>query len=123
MRRWLYALGLLAAVAVVVVVFVAFGSTPIDGEQTSFTVHDDHSLSMTIEVQRNDPHRVADCVVRARSQSGAEVGRKEVLVPPASGTVSENTALATTTRAVIGEVYGCTYDVPAYLSQPQRPTG
>lgn len=103
--------------------FVAFGRTPINGQQTSFTVRDDHSLTMTIQVQRDDPHRAADCVVRARSQSGAEVGRKEVLVPPANGTVREQTMLATTTRAVIGEVYGCTYDVPAYLSQSLRPTG
>lgn len=102
---------------------VGFGTTPIDGEQTSFTVRDDHSLNMAIQVQRDDPHRAADCVVRARSQSGAEVGRKEVLIPPANGTVSEETTLRTTMRAVIGEVYGCTYDVPAYLSQPLRPTG
>jgi hypothetical protein len=111
------------AVAAVVVYYVGFGSTPIDGQQTSFTIRDDHSLSMTIEVQRDDPHRAADCVVRARSQSGAEVGRKEVLVPPANGTVREETVLRTTTRAVIGEVYGCTYDVPTYLSHPMGPTG
>jgi hypothetical protein len=111
------------AVAAVVVYYVGFGSTPIDGQQTSFTVRDDHSLSMTIEVQRDDPHRTAECVVRARSQTGSEVGRKEVLIPPSNGTVSEGTVLRTTTRAVTGEVFGCTYDGPAYLSHPMGPTG
>jgi hypothetical protein len=122
--RWaLYGLVLLVGLAVAAVGYSKFASVPIDGKQMAFTVRDDHALSMTIQVQRDDPHRAAECVVRARSESGEEVGRKEVLIPPAASTVSADTVLRTTARAVIGEVYGCSYNVPAYLSNTARPTG
>jgi hypothetical protein len=126
-RRWLrwclYGLGLLAAVGAAVAGYSNLGSPPIEGKQTAFTVRDDHSLSVTVEVQRDDPRRAAECVVRARSESGDEVGRKEILIPPAGGTGRWETVLRTSARAVIGEVYGCSYNVPEYLSNPTRPTG
>ncbi|MEU6131600.1 DUF4307 domain-containing protein [Saccharopolyspora sp. NPDC047091] len=122
--RW--GLGVLAAVVLLGVALLGYrnlGSAPIEGKQVAFEVIDDGSVHVTAEVRRDDPARPAECVIRARAESGEEVGRKEILVPPATGTVQQGTVLRTSHRATIGEVYGCTYRVPEYLSTHQRPTG
>ena len=67
-------------------------------------------------VTRKDPSRAAVCIVRARSVDGAEVGRREVYIAPSeSGTVQIDTTIETTARPAVGEVYGCSFDVPSYL--------
>ncbi|MBB5153487.1 DUF4307 domain-containing protein [Saccharopolyspora phatthalungensis] len=122
--RWLLTgIVLVALVGVAIVGYRNLGSAPIQGKQVAFDVLDDHSVRIVLEVQRDDPRRPADCVVRARAESGEEVGRKEVLIRPADGTATQDTVLRTSTRATIGEVYGCTYNVPEYLSTHPRPTG
>ena len=122
--RWvLGALALVVLAGVAVVGYQNLGSAPIEGKQIAFDVLDDGSVHVTAEVRRDDPAAPAECVIRARAESGEEVGRKEVLVPPGGGTVRLGTVLRTSHRATIGEVYGCTYRVPEYLSTHQRPTG
>ncbi|GAA0554175.1 uncharacterized protein DUF4307 [Saccharopolyspora erythraea NRRL 2338] len=122
--RWL-----LTGITVVVLLglsvlgYANLGSAPIEGKQTAFTIDDDSSVRITLEVRRDDPRRPAACVVRARAESGDEVGRKEVLIQPADDTIRQETVLRTSARATIGEVYGCTYNVPEYLSTWTRPTG
>jgi hypothetical protein len=57
--------------------------------------------------------------VRARSIDGGETGRREVLVPPSSqATVQVTTVVKSSKRPVVGDVYGCGTDVPAYLVAP-----
>ncbi|WP_243789941.1 DUF4307 domain-containing protein [Saccharopolyspora gloriosae] len=122
--RWALAgLAIAVLVAVALVGYQNLGSPPIEGKQTAFAVLDDGSMKVTAEVQRDDPAKAAACVIRGRAESGEEVGRKEILVPPADGTIQLSTVLRTSHRATIGEVYGCTYRVPEYLSTHQRPTG
>lgn len=122
--RWaLIAVVLVALVGVAIVGYRNLGSAPIEGKQVAFEILDDHSVQIILEVQRDEPQRPADCVVRARAESGAEVGRKEVLIQPADGITRQETVLRTSARATIGEVYGCTYNVPEYLSTHLRPTG
>ncbi|MCI2421597.1 DUF4307 domain-containing protein [Saccharopolyspora sp. K220] len=122
--RWLLTgLVLIVMVGVAYVGYQNLGSAPIQGKQVAFDVLDDQSVRIVLEVQRDEPQRPADCVVRARAESGEEVGRKEVLIQPASGTARQDTVLRTSARATIGEVYGCTYNVPEYLSTHTRPTG
>jgi hypothetical protein len=122
--RWLLiAVVLVALVGVAIVGYRNLGTQPIEGKQVAFRVLDDHTVHITLEVQRDDPRRPADCVVRARAESGVEVGRKEVLIHPADGTTRQETVLRTSARATVGEVYGCTYNVPEYLSTHTRPTG
>jgi hypothetical protein len=59
------------------------------------------------------------CIVRARSIDGGETGRREVLVPPSSqATVQVTTVVKSSKRPVVGDVYGCGTDVPAYLVAP-----
>lgn len=122
--RWsLIAVVLVALVGVATLGYLNLGSTPIQGEQAAFRILDDHTVEVTVEVQRDDPSKPADCVVRARAESGREVGRREVLIHPGDDVVRQDTQLRTSERAVVGEVYGCTYSVPEYLSTRTRPTG
>lgn len=100
-----------------------FGSPPIEGQQSSYRVLDDQSIHVTVEVERKDPEKAAVCVVRARNKPGSEVGRKEMFIPPASGVARYETTIRTKNRAFAGEVYGCSYKIPEYLSNPTRPTG
>ena len=119
----LVALVLLGLVGVAYLGYRNLGSAPIEGKQTAFQVVDDHSVNITVEVQRDDPRRPAECVVRALARSGEEVGRKEVLIQPADGVTRQDTVLRTSARAIVGEVYGCSYNVPEYLTTHTRPTG
>lgn len=122
--RWLlYAVVFAVLVGVSVVAYRNLGSKPIEGKQVAFRTIDDQSVGVTVELQRQQPDRPAECVVRARSYDGQEVGRKEVLMPPSDGTTRQNTVLRTSARAVVGEVYGCTYAVPPYMLHSVRPTG
>lgn len=114
---------MLGLFAVSIIGYNNLGNPSIEGKQTAFDVRDDHSVHITLEVQRDDSQRLAECVVRARDVDGAEVGRKEVLITPAEGTSDHATVLRTSARATIGEVYGCTYNVPEYLSTATRPSG
>ena len=122
--RWpLIVVGALVLLGVTLLAYRNFGSPPIQGEQVSFRLVDHRSVHITLQVQRDDSSKPAACVVRARAKSGAEVGRKEVLVPPSQDTIRVNTLLTTSEPPGTGEVYGCTYRVPEYLSTDKGPTG
>jgi hypothetical protein len=107
---------------VAVVAYRNLGPQPITGTQTAL-VFNDHSVKITFVVTRDHPERPADCIVRALSQNGAEVGRKEVYVPATGGSIQLNTVLHTSNQPVTGDVYGCSYRVPPYLSTPVPPSG
>ncbi|SDG77739.1 protein of unknown function [Lentzea fradiae] len=112
----------LLAVAVafgVLIAFVAYrnwGTKPIEAEQTAFTLLDDERVEVTFQVSRDQPERPAVCIIRARSKDGDEAGRREVLVPPGNSVVVETTVVRASKPPVTGEVFGCSYQVPAYLS-------
>jgi hypothetical protein len=118
----LLGVAVLAGVIVAVVAYRNLGPQPITGTQTAL-VFGDHSVRVTFAVTRDQPERPADCIIRALSRDGAEVGRKEVYVPAAGGSIQLNAVLRTTKEPVTGDVYGCTYRVPPYLSTPVPPSG
>jgi Domain of unknown function (DUF4307) len=60
----------------------------------SFEVHKPSSMTVT-------------CVVRARNAAGAEVGRATVQIPPGQAVTHKTYTLATTDKAVTGEVQDC----------------
>lgn len=126
-KRWVYwsllAAFILAGVGVTVGYYHNFGPDPITVEDAGFSVVDDHSVRITFTVTRDHPERAADCVVRARDGDGTETGRREVYVPPTDGPATMRTVLRTTERATTGESYGCSYQVPRYLSSSTPPTG
>jgi hypothetical protein len=119
-RRWwaacLTALVLAAGVVVAIVASQRLGSGDVQGELGGYQLIDDQTLSVTVKVTRSDPSRPVVCIVRARSIDGSETGRREVLVPPSSqDTVNITTTIKSTRPPVVGDVYGCGTDVPAYL--------
>lgn len=122
--RWIMAAAvLLVLLGGTLIAYNNLGTQPITADRVTYEVVDEHTLRLAIEVQRDEPQRPGTCVVRARGGSGEEVGRKEVLAPPTDGTSRLETELRTTYTAKTGEVYGCTYNVPEYLSSQLRPTG
>ncbi len=119
-RRWwaacLTTLVLAAGVVVAIVASQRLGSGDVQGELGGYQLIDDQTLSVTVKVTRSDPSRPVVCIVRARSIDGSETGRREVLVPPSSqDTVNITTTIKSTRPPVVGDVYGCGTDVPAYL--------
>lgn len=106
-------------VVVAIVGFQRLGTGDVKGELGGYRLIDDGTAEVTISVTRKDPSRPVVCIVRARSIDGGETGRREVLVPPSSQATVQVTAIVKTSqRPVMGDVYGCGTDVPAYLVAP-----
>ncbi|MFC4125660.1 DUF4307 domain-containing protein [Nocardia rhizosphaerae] len=119
-RPWLLgALGVGVLVAGLVVAFLGYqkyGPKPIETEQLGYVVVDDATLTVRMKVTRDEPERDVVCFVRAMDRDGAEVGRREVLVPGSEHQSLEvATTVKTSARPSAGDIYGCTDDVPAYL--------
>lgn len=86
----------------------AFNGDP-TASVTGFTVVSDREVAVRFAVAKRTGSR-AFCIVRARGQDGSEVGRDVAEVDPVGGAESElrtEFQLATTARAVTGEVQGC----------------
>ncbi|HEX4702829.1 MAG TPA: DUF4307 domain-containing protein [Pseudonocardiaceae bacterium] len=126
-RRWWYWSLLLAFIAVgAVVAYVAYqnlGADPIDAEVTTYHVVDDGHVTATFTVQRNHPNQAADCIAYALSSDGDEVARAEIYVPPSETTIELSTGLRTDKRATTVQFYGCSYQVPSYLTKSMPPSG
>ncbi len=122
--RWsLPVLALAVGIVAAVVGYANLGSPPIQGTAVAFRILDENSVRVTVEVRRDDPHRPAVCVLRSLGVSGKEAGRREVLVPPDDGTTYLRSVVTTSEPPATGEVFGCSYNVPEYLSTPTRPSG
>lgn len=120
-RKWvLTGVGLLLAGGLALVAYLNLGSSPIDAERTGFSPAGPDSVRITFTVTRDEPGRLAVCVVRARVRDGSEGGRKEVLIPARESTIS--TVIKSSGEPVTADVYGCSYQVPPYLSTEARPT-
>jgi hypothetical protein len=117
--RWTRVAAVVAVLAIgLLVAYVAYrnlGGGPIDAEQKTFDAVSDSSVRMTFTVTRDAPDKAVDCIVRSRAQSGLESGRREVYIPAGGSSRTVTTTIATVDRAVTGEIYGCSYQVPAYL--------
>jgi hypothetical protein len=108
-----------AGVALAFVGYQRLGTAEVKGELGGYKLLGADTVEITISVTREDPSRPAVCIVRARSVDGAEIGRREVLVPPSiADTVVVSTIVKATRQPVVGDVYGCGTDVPAYLRAP-----
>ena len=122
-RRWivvgLTVFILAAGVVVALVGYQRLGRSDVSGTLAGYKLIDDETVQVTITVHREDPSRPAVCIVRARSKDGGETGRREVLVPPSTQESVQVTTIVKTTRPpVLGDVYGCGFDVPGYLVAP-----
>lgn len=121
-RRVVIALTILVVAAGIVVALIGYqrlSSRDVEGTLAGYRLIDDHTVSVAISVTQSDPSRPVDCIVRVRAKDGSETGRREVLVPPAqTATVQVTTIVKSSKPAVMGDVYGCGADVPAYLRAP-----
>jgi hypothetical protein len=125
-RRTYWVVGAIALVVGGVIAWVGyvnFGTAPIDTQTTSFSNLPNSRMKMTFEVTRDTPERPAVCIVRARVLDGSEGGRKEVYIPPAQGAITMTTVITSSGDPVTADVFGCSYQVPAYLSKHMPPTG
>lgn len=125
-RRGYWIAGAVALVLGGVVAWVGytnFGTAPIETQATSWANLPDNQMKLTFDVTRDTPERAAVCIVRARVLDGTEGGRKEVYIPPGNGTVTMTTIITSSGEPVTADVFGCSYQVPAYLSTHMPPTG
>ncbi|MBW4719192.1 DUF4307 domain-containing protein [Saccharothrix obliqua] len=118
--RWTrWSLPVVAVLVGAVVAWVGYrnlGAQPVEAKQTAFEILGPDSVEITFEVVRETPDQPVVCIVRARSDDGDEAGRREVLVAPGGGAVHATTVVRTSKPPTTGEVFGCSYQVPAYLS-------
>ncbi|MFT3663296.1 MAG: DUF4307 domain-containing protein [Gordonia sp. (in: high G+C Gram-positive bacteria)] len=121
-RRWFLIGSVAVVVAGLVLAFVGFkqfGDPEVSGQAVGHDVLGSDAVAVQYTVNRKDPSVPVACVVRGRAKDGAEVGRREVLIPAGEVQVAARTTVYTSRPAVIGEVFGCTASVPAYL-QPDK---
>ncbi|MFD6066668.1 MULTISPECIES: DUF4307 domain-containing protein [Amycolatopsis] len=109
---------LLVSGGIAYVAYTNFGSAPIEGERVLFEEKPGDAMEITINVTRDDVNRPGVCVVRVRDKAGAESGRKEVLIQPGSKNSRVTTTIKSIGRPVTADIFGCSYDVPRYLSRP-----
>lgn len=121
---WLVgAIALLVGGLLTWIAYVNLGSSPIDTQTTNYANLPNDQMKMTFDVTRDTPDRPAVCIVRTRVLDGSEGGRKEVYIPPAGGTITMTTVITSSGEPVTAEVFGCSYQVPAYLSKHMPPSG
>ncbi|HWD01220.1 MAG TPA: DUF4307 domain-containing protein [Amycolatopsis sp.] len=118
-RRWAFlAIALVVSFAVAWIAYVNLGQASIDAERVAFEARPGNAMQVTINVTRDDPDKPGVCIVRVRDKSGAESGRKEVLVPAGAGHSRVSTVVKSIDLPVTADVYGCSYSIPRYMSTP-----
>lgn len=107
---------LLVGLAVAYLGYLRFAVQDVEGKALSFDLVDDSTISIGFSVTRADPSNDVVCIVRARSRDGSETGRREVLIPASSAQEVEVTSVVRTSKPpAMGDVYGCSTNVPDYL--------
>lgn len=83
-------------------------------EQVSGTI-----MRQWLDVTRKHTDRVSYCIVKAVDYDKNEVGRREVIIPAGGDKVQRiEVDITTTVPAASADVYGCSEDLPFYLSVP-----
>ncbi|MFC9893744.1 DUF4307 domain-containing protein [Nocardia sp. NPDC127579] len=105
-----------AGVGVAALGYQKYGPKDIEAEGLGYQQIDDSTMTVRFKVTRKDPGQPVVCFVRVMSSDSAEIGRREVLIPPQeAGTVELTTTVRSSSRPSAGNVYGCTDQVPPYL--------
>ena len=108
----LLALVLVVGLGIAFVGYQRFAVADVEATALTFDLVDDSTLSVT----RPDSERDVVCIVRARSRDGSETGRRELLVPGSSAReISVTSIVRTSQPPAVGDVYGCSTNVPEYL--------
>ncbi|SFW65303.1 DUF4307 domain-containing protein [Amycolatopsis australiensis] len=118
-RRWVFlAVALLVSGGIAWIAYVNLGTAPIDAERVAFAAKPGNAMEITLNVTRDDDNRPGVCIVRVRDKTGAESGRKELLIPAGARYSRISTTVKSIGEPVTADVFGCSYDIPRYLSTP-----
>ncbi|CAM3152253.1 DUF4307 domain-containing protein [Prescottella defluvii] len=115
--KWLLTgLVVLAGVGIASIAYTKFSVKDVEGEQIAYDKIDQTTMNIQFTVTRDDPSQPAVCIVRTRSKDGSETGRREVYVEPSKSETVEITAPVRASQPpAMGDLYGCSLDVPDYL--------
>lgn len=119
-RLWFITLSVLVVVVGVVLAVIGyqkFADPDVSGQVTGYEILNPSTVAVQFTVNRSDPSSPVACVVRARSKDGSETGRREVLIRPGQAQEGHRVDVQTSKPPAIGEVFGCTTDVPTYLTE------
>lgn len=82
----------------------------------SFERIDDSTIKLWVDITREDTSVPSYCIVTALNYAMAEVGRREVVMPPGGeGVERVEVELPTRDLPVSGGIYGCSTVMPAHL--------
>lgn len=115
----LFFLALVAGLALSIAMYLRTSNEhSVTGSTTDVRVLEDNLFELTVDIERADTDADSYCIVTALNYDVAEVGRREILIPAGGNTTQRMVIhIATTEPAVSGDVYGCSYDVPGYLTE------
>lgn len=122
-NRWTGRAVIIAVLAVAIITVALFAQfishrneSDVSGTATNFERIDDHTMSMRVDISRDDPSQPAYCIVSAIDYDKAEVGRRDVIVP-AGGDHTQRLEVDIPTRdvPVSVSVYGCSTRMPWFL--------
>lgn len=103
--------------AVFLIRYVQNRSTvPVNISMVSYERQADDVMRVWADVTRDDVDEPSYCIVTALNYEMAEVGRREVILPP-GGDPATRVAVDIPTRdyPVSGGVYGCSVNIPPYM--------
>ncbi|RVW06186.1 DUF4307 domain-containing protein [Rhodococcus spongiicola] len=115
--KWvLTGLVVIAGIGIASIGYSKFAVNEVEGKQIYFDIIDNRTMNIQFTVTREDPSQPAVCIIRTRSKDGSETGRREVYIAPSNESTVEVTAPVHTSHPpAVGDVYGCSLNVPAYL--------
>ncbi|MBC2681975.1 DUF4307 domain-containing protein [Corynebacterium anserum] len=114
----IFAAMIIAAGIYIVSMMTRMNEAKVDGVETGGTINSDHLLTSQIDITRDDPSKAAYCIITALNYAKAEVGRREILLPPGGQRVTRvEMQIPTFERAHAAKVYGCSNTIPPHLSE------
>jgi hypothetical protein len=108
------AIGLVATLALVGLGWLVwagylFATPQVDAQVATYVVRDDHTVAVTLTVERRDPSIAATCRIVAEAVDHSTVGEKEVLVPAGSDRLTNQAVeIRTLRRAITAVANECT---------------
>lgn len=115
----LFCIALVAGLALAIAMYLRTANEhTVTGATTDVKTIDENTFELTVDIEREDTDAASYCIVTALNYDVAEVGRREILIPEGGNSTQRMVIhIATTESAVSGDVYGCSYTVPEYLSE------
>lgn len=89
---------------------------PVEVAMVTYERQDDDMMRVWVDITREDVDVPSYCIVTSLNYAMAEVGRREVIMPP-GGDAATRVAVDIPSRdyPVSGDVYGCATDIPPHM--------